>query len=330
MKRREFITLLGSVAAAAWPSVARAQQPAKMKRIAILMGLAETDAEGQARTTAFRQGLQQLGWTENANIKFDQYWDANSNKRSNELAAEVMRKKVDVIFTNSPTALAAAKQATNSIPIVFVQAADPVEDGIVASAAHPSGNITGFAITEHVMSTKWLDLLREMAPRTTRVGFIQHLEHPSWQRYNRIILEVAPSFGFAAFPIGVRDATELEEGVNKFSLLPGGALLILPDTFNTTNRKPIIALAEQQSLPAIYPLGFFAKDGGLMSYGGDLVDLLRRAALYVDRILRGDNAGDLPIQQATKFDLIINLKTAKVLGITVPPTLLARADEVIE
>src|ERR1700690_3913356 len=162
MKRREFITLIGGTAAS--PLVARAQQPAKMKRIAILMGLAETDVEGQARTMAFRQGLQQLGWIENTNIKFDQYWDANSKKRSNELAAEVMRKKADVIFTNSPTALAAAKQATNSIPIVFVQAADPVEDGIVASAAHPSGNITGFAITEHVMSTKWLDLLREMAP----------------------------------------------------------------------------------------------------------------------------------------------------------------------
>ena len=329
MKRREFIALIGGTAAS-WPRVARAQPTSAIKRVAIMMGLAETDAEGQARNKAFRHRLQQFGWIENANIQFDYCWDANSNKRSNELVAEVMTKKVDVIFTNSPAALAAAKQATRSIPIVFVQFTDPVEDGIVASVAHPGGNITGFASSEHVMSTKWLGLLRELASQTTRVGFIQHVEHPSWQRYNRIIQEVAPSLGFAAFPIGVRDATDLEEGINKLSLLPGGALLILPDTFNTINRKPIIASARQQGLPAIYPLRVFAKDGGLMSYGGDLVDLFEQAASYVDRILRGDKVGELPIQQATKFDLVVNLKTAKTLGLTVSPTLLARADEVIE
>ncbi|MGA2999987.1 ABC transporter substrate-binding protein [Bradyrhizobium sp.] len=329
MQRRNFITLIGG-AAAAWPLEARAQPTSAIKRVAVLMGLAETDAEGQARNKAFRSGFQQLGWIENANIQFDYYWDVNSNKRSDELAAVVMSKKVDVIFTNSPAGLAAAKKATRSIPIVFVQFTDPVEDGIVASLAHPGGNITGFASSEHVMSTKWLDLLRELAPRTTRVGFIQHVEHPSWQRYNRIIQEVASSFGFAAFPIGVRDATELEEGINKLSLIPGGSLLILPDTFNTINRKLIIASARQQNLPAVYPLSVFTKDGGLMSYGGDLVDLFKRAALYVDRILRGDKAGELPIQQATKFDLVVNLKTAKALGLDVPPTLLARADEVIE
>jgi putative tryptophan/tyrosine transport system substrate-binding protein len=329
MQRREFITLVGG-AAASWPLAARGQRASAIKRVAILMGLAETDAEGQARNKAFRQRLQNLGWIENTNIEFEYYWNVNSNKRGDELAAEVMNKRVDVIFTNSPAALAAAKQATRSIPIVFVQFTDPVEDGFVASVAHPGGNITGFASSEHVMSTKWLDLLRELAPRTTRVGFIQNVEHPSWLRYNRIIQEVAPSFGFAAVPIGVSGASEIEEGINKLSLLPGGALLILPDTFNTINRKSIIASARQQGLPAIYPLAIFAKEGGLMSYGGDLVDLFGQAASYVDRILRGDKTGDLPIQQATKFDLVLNLKTAAAIGLTVPPSLLARADEVIE
>jgi putative ABC transport system substrate-binding protein len=329
MKRRDLIKLIGG-AAAAWPLAARGQRASAIKRVAILMGLAETDAEGQARNEALRQRLQKLGWTENNNIEFEYYWNVNSKKRGEESAAEVMNKRVDVIFTNSPAALAAAKQATRSIPIVFVQFTDPVEDGFVASVAHPGGNITGFASSEHVMSTKWLDLLRELAPRTTRIGFIQNVEHPSWPRYNRIIQEVAPSFGFAAVPIGVRSVSEIEEGINKLSLLPGGALLILPDTFNTINRKPIIASARQQGLPAIYPLTIFAKEGGLMSYGGDLVDLFGQAATYVDRILRGDRAGDLPIQQATKFDLVLNLGTAAALGLTIPSSLLARADEVIE
>jgi putative ABC transport system substrate-binding protein len=329
MKRRDLIKLIGG-AAAAWPLAARGQRASAIKRVAILMGLAETDAEGQARNEALRQRLQKLGWSENNNIEFEYYWNVNSKKRGEESAAEVMNKRVDVIFTNSPAALAAAKQATRSIPIVFVQFTDPVEDGFVASVAHPGGNITGFASSEHVMSTKWLDLLRELAPRTTRVGFIQNVEHPSWLRYNRIIQEVAPSFGFAAVPIGVRSVSEIEEGINKLSLLPGGALLILPDTFNTINRKPIIASARQQGLPAIYPLTTFAKEGGLMSYGGDLVDLFGQAATYVDRILRGDKAGDLPIQQATKFDLVLNLGTAAALGLTIPSSLLARADEVIE
>ena len=329
MRRREFITLLGG-AAAVWPLAAQAQSTPAIKRIGILMGLAEADAEGQARITAFRQGLRQLGWTEGSNIQLDYHWGASGHARSRELAAEVVRKNPDVILTNSPTALAAVKQATSAIPIVFVQVADPVDDGFVTSLAHPGGNITGFAISEHAMSTKWLESLKEIAPRTTRVGFIQHVEHPSWPRYNRVIQEVAPIFGLSVFPIGVRNATELEEGVAKFSNQSDGALLILPDTFNTANRKVIIALAARQSLPAIYPSNFFAKDGGLISYGGDLVDLLRRAASYVDRILRGDKAGDLPVQQATKFELIVNLKTAKMLGLTVPETLLARADEVIE
>jgi putative ABC transport system substrate-binding protein len=329
MRRREFIGLVAG-SAAAWPHAAKGQRASAIKRVAILMGLAETDAEGQARNKALRQRLQKLGWIENNNIEFEYYWNVNSNKRGDESAAEVMNKRVDVIFTNSPAALAAAKQATRSIPIVFVQFTDPVEDGFVASVAHPGGNITGFASSEHVMSTKWLDLLRELAPRTTRVGFIQNVEHPSWPRYNRIIQEVAPSFGFSAVPIGVSGASEIEEGINKLSLLPGGALLILPDTFNTINRKLIIASARQQGLPAIYPLTIYAKEGGLMSYGGNLVDLFGQAATYVDRILRGDKAGDLPIQQATKFDLVLNLRTAAAIGLTISSSLLARADEVIE
>src|ERR1700726_1790697 len=219
MQRRNFITLLGG-ATAAWPLAARSQPKSANKRVGILMGLAETDAQAQARINGFREGLKQLGWSESANIQLDYYWGANGNERGNELAAEVVRRGVDVILTNSPTALAAAKQATRSIPIVFVQVADPVEDGFVADLAHPGGNITGFAVSEHIMSTKWLDLLQEAAPRTARVGFVQHTEHPSWPRYNRIIQEVAPSFGLGAVPIGVRNATELEKDVNRFALLP--------------------------------------------------------------------------------------------------------------
>jgi putative ABC transport system substrate-binding protein len=329
MKRRDLIKLIGG-AAAAWPLAARGQRASAVKRVAILMGLAETDTEGRARDKALRERLQKLGWLESSNIEFDYYWNVNNSKRGDEAAAEVMNKRVDVIFTNSPAALAAAKQATHSIAIVFVQFTDPVEDGFVASVAHPGGNITGFASSEHVMSTKWLDLLKELAPQTARVGFIQHVEHPSWRRYNRIIQEVAPSFGFSAVPIGVSGASDIEERLNKLSVLPGGALLILPDTFNTINRKLIIASARQNGLPAIYPLTIYAKEGGLLSYGGDLVDLFGQAATYVDRILRGDKAGDLPIQQASKFDLALNLKTASGLGLTIPSSLLARADEVIE
>jgi putative ABC transport system substrate-binding protein len=329
MRRREFITLVGG-AAAAWPLAAKGQRASAIKRVAILMGLAETDAEGQARNKALRQRLQNLGWIENKNIEFEYYWNVNSSKRGDESAVEVMNKRADVIFTNSPAALAAVKRATRFIPVVFVQFTDPVEDGFVASVAHPGGNITGFASSEHVMSTKWLDLLRELSPRATRVGFIQNVEHPSWLRYNRIIQEVAPSFGLAAVPIGLSGASEIEEEIGKLSLLPGGALLILPDTFNTINRKSIIASARQQRLPAIYPLTIFAKDGGLVSYGGNLADLFGQAATYLDRILRGDKAGDLPIQQATKFDLVLNLKTATAIGLTIPSSLLARADEVIE
>jgi putative ABC transport system substrate-binding protein len=328
MKRREFITLLGG--AAAWPLMAQAQSSVATKRVSILEGLAKTDAEGQARIAAFIQGLRQLGWNDGVNIQLEYHWDVSGNTLSRELAAEVVGNNPDVIVTNSPTGLAAVKQATNVIPIVFAQVADPVDDGFVVSLAHPGGNITGFAISEHTMSTKWLQILKEIAPRTKRVGFIQHVEHPSWPRYNRVIQDVAPTIGFVTFPIGVRNATELEDGINNFSQQSDGALLILADTFTSANRKIIIDLARQHSLPAVYAAKFFPKEGGLISYGGDVVDLLRRAALYVDRILRGDKAGDLPVQQATKFELIVNLKTAKELGLAVPETLLARADEVIE
>jgi putative ABC transport system substrate-binding protein len=328
MRRREFLGLLGG-AAATWPVVARAQS-SQIKRIGILMGLAERDGEAQARIGAFRQGLRQLGWTEGENIRIDYHWGASGQVRSSELAIELMGKKPNVILTNSPTALAAAKKATSTIPIVFVQVADPVSDGFVTSLAHPGGNITGFAISEHTMCGKWLEIIKEIAPRTTRVGFIQHVEHPSWPRYNRVIEELAPTVGFEAVAIGVRDAGDLEAQIVKFATKPDGALLVLADTFNTANRKVIIALAIRQNIPAVYPSSFFATDGGLLSYGGDLVDLLRRAASYVDRILKGDNPGDLPIQQATKFDLILNLKTAKAIGLTIPSTLLARANEVVE
>jgi len=328
MRRREFFAFLSGAAMS--PLAAKAQQTLTIKRVGILMGLAEGDSEAQARLAAFRKGLEELGWTEGANIELDYHYGAGGVARSRELAAEVIRKKADVIITNSPTALAAAKEATQTIPVVFVQVADPVSDGFVASLAKPGANITGFAISEHTMTGKWLEVLREIAPLTTRVGFIQHTEHPSWPRYNKVIQEAAPSFGIAVFPLGVRSPADVEVGINDFSRQPNGALLVLPDTFNTVNRKIIIGLANQQKMPAIYPSRFYATDGGLISYGGDLVDLLRRAASYVNLALRGANVGDLPVQQATKFELAVNLKTAKALDLTIPAHPLARADEVIE
>jgi putative tryptophan/tyrosine transport system substrate-binding protein len=329
MRRRDFIkSACGSVIA--WPFNAQAQSSRAVKRISVMMGLAEGDAEAQARIKAFRQGLQQLGWTEGGNVLLEYNYGASGHTRSRELAVDAVRKNPDVILTNSPTALAAVKQATSTIAVVFVQVADPVSDGFVTNLARPGGNITGFAISEHTMCGKWMETLKEIAPGTKRVGFVQHLEHPSWARYNAVIKEVAPAVGFDFHPIGVRSVADVEEGIARFSQQPNSALLVLPDTFNTTNRKNIIGLARQHNLPAIYPSNFFAVDGGLLSYGGDLVDLLRRAASYVDRIFRGANAGDLPVQQATKFELIINLKTARTLGLNVSPMLLTRADRVIE
>jgi putative tryptophan/tyrosine transport system substrate-binding protein len=328
MKRRDFITLLGS--AAAWPLAARGQQGERMRRIGILMSIAD-GPEGQARMAALRQGLQELGWIEGRNIQIDYRWNRADAERAQVYATELIELKPDLLLAHAPLSLEVLRQRTRSIPIVFLQVPDPVEAGVVASMARPGANITGFTHFEYTMGGKWLSLLKEIAPRTTRVLTIVSSEWLLIGRFHDSIEVAAPSFGIRLMRGDVRGggADEIESAIAGFAREPNGGLIAPPYITTTNQRGLIIALAARYRLPAIYPYRFFVTDGGLMSYGVDLVDLFRRAAGYVDRILKGEKPADLPVQ-ATKFELVINLKTAKALGLDVPATLLARADEVIE
>jgi putative ABC transport system substrate-binding protein len=320
VKRRAFITALGS--AAVWPLAARAQQSERMRRIGVLMNLADDDREGQARLGAFQQGLQQSGWTEGRN--------AGDAARFRSHAAELVALAPDLILAASGSALPALMQATRSIPIVFVQVADPVGNGYVASLARPGGNATGFTNFEFGMSAKWPELLREIAPTVTRAAVLRDLAEPNGIGQWGALQSVAPSMGLELSPISVQDSGEIERGVTAFARTPNGALIITASAPTAVHRELIIALAARYRLPAIYAFRYHAVSGGLISYGPDTIDPYRRAAGYADRILKGEKAADLPVQQPTKFELVINLKTAKVLGLTVPDTVLARADEVIE
>jgi putative ABC transport system substrate-binding protein len=328
MKRRQFITLLGG--AAAWPFAARAQTD-KARRIGVLMGLAESDPEGQSRIAAFRRTLQERGWTEGGNIRVDYRWAAGDIERTRTLATELVNSGPDVIVVNTPPGLSALREATRRIPIVFVQVLDASESGIVLNPARPEANVTGFTnFYEYAMSGKWLTLLKEIAPSVTRVAVLQNPNHPSWSGYQRSTAAAAASLGVQVIPAGVNAPAEIDGALDGLAREPGGGLLVLPDTFTSVHRDRIVTLADRLRLPAIYSQRFFATGGGLMAYGADLVELLRLAASYVDRILRGAAPGDLPVQSSTKFELVINLKTAKALGLDVPPALLATADEVIE
>jgi putative tryptophan/tyrosine transport system substrate-binding protein len=328
VKRREFITLLGG--AAAWPARARAQAD-KPRRIGVLMGLAESDPEGQSRIAAFRKQLHELGWTEGRNVQTDYRWAGGDVERTRAMAADLANTAPDVIVVNTPPGLAALRQATQTIPIVFVQVLDASESGIVASPARPEANITGFTnFYEYAMSGKWLTLLKELAPSVARVAVMQNPNHPSWDGYRRSVAPAAASLGIEVIAAGVSSPAEIDSALDALARQPAGGLLVLPDTFTTVHRDRILASAARHRLPAIYPARFFATGGGLMSYGADLVELLRLAATYVDRILRGATTHDLPVQSSTKFELVISLKTAKALGLEVPPMLLARTDEVIE
>ena len=330
MRRREFITLLGG-AAVAWPLAAWAQQPERMRRIGVLIGVAESDQEGQARVAAFRKELQKLGWTEGSNVRIDYRWPAADANRLREDAADLVGLTPDVILVNPSAALTALLRETHTIPIVFVQIGDPVGQGFVASLARPGGNITGFATSEFALGGKWLELLKEIAPRIGRVAVIYDPANPNWAGYLREIETGAPSFGVQVSPLPVRDAAAIERAIEAFAGEPNGGLIVVPGAPSpTVHRQLIIALASRHRLPAIYPFRFFVTSGGLASYGVNSVELYRRAASYVDRLFRGEKPSELPIQLATKFELVINLKTAKALGLTMPPTLLTRADEVIE
>jgi putative tryptophan/tyrosine transport system substrate-binding protein len=328
LQRRKFITLLGG--AAVWPIAARAQQRERVRRIGVLMHLAADDAEGQSRHAAFLQGLQELGWSVGRNVRVDTRWSGGDADRFRRYAAELIALAPDVILASTTPATAALQQATRTVPIVFVAVTDPVSGGFVASLARPEGNTTGFALFEYGISGKWLELLKEIAPGVKRVAVLRDPTNPRSIGLLGAIHAVAPSLGVEVSTIGVDDAGEIDRAVSAFARTPNGGLVVNVSPLAGVHRQLIITLAARHRLPAIFTLRFFVTDGGLMSYGPDIIDPYRRAAGYVDRILKGEKPGDLPVQAPVKYDLVINLKTAKALGIEVPPALLVRADEVIE
>jgi putative tryptophan/tyrosine transport system substrate-binding protein len=329
MKRREFITLLGG-AAATWPLAARAQQPERMRRIGLLSVFAESDPEGQALIRELMQGLQELGWVNGRNARIDFRFGGADAAHISTLATELIELHPDVVLAAGALAATALRQQTLSIPIVFVQVVDPVSAGFVTNLARPEGNITGFTNFEFSIGGKWLQLLKECAPSVDRIAVVFDPANPTWPAYLRTIEAAAPSFGVRLIPAGVRDAAEITQRVATFARDPNGALVVLPSPVTIRHREAIIVAAARHRLPTIYPYRFFAVDGGLMSYASDVLDSYRRAASYVDRILRGAKVAELPVQQPIKYELTINVKTVKTLGLTVPDTVLSRADEVIE
>jgi putative tryptophan/tyrosine transport system substrate-binding protein len=328
MKRREFITLLGG-AAAAWPLTARAQQRERVRRVGVLMPFTADDQEGQARLLAFAQGLQQMGWAVGSNLRIDARWGAGDAERNRKYAAELLALAPDVILANAGPELTPLLQATRDLPIVFANVVDPVGQGLIASLPRPGGNVTGFTSSEFGQSAKWLELLKEIAPRVTRAAVLLYRAVAAPMAQLGAIQGVAPSFGVEVSSIDLHDAGEVEHAITAFARAPNGGL-ILTGAGSGARRELIIALAARHRLPAVYPFPFHVTSGGLTSYGPDITDQYRLAAGYVDRILKGEKPADLPVQAATKYRLAINLKTAKVLGIEVPASVLARADEVIE
>jgi putative ABC transport system substrate-binding protein len=330
MKRRAFITLLGG-AATLWPIAASAQQPGKVGRIGALMGIAESDPEARPRAMAFEHGLQELGWTAARNVRIDYRWAGDDPERMRAHATELVALAPDVILATSTPVMTVLHSATRTIPIVFVQVIDPVARGLVANLTRPGGNITGFVSFEFSMGGKWLETLKQIAPRVNRVAMIFNPgTAPFGESFVRVVEAAAPTFGVQPVAVPVRDPAELDRVIAAFAAKPNGGMIILPDVSNASHRDTIVALAARHRLPAVYPYRYFAVSGGLISDGVDTTDLFRRSASYIDRILKGAKPGELPVQAPTKFELVINLNTAKALGLDVPPGLSARADEVIE
>jgi putative ABC transport system substrate-binding protein len=327
MRRREFIALVGG-ASVAWPLTARAQQDTRMRRIGTLIGTGRT--EGQARLAGFRQQLQDLGWSEGRNIVIEERWGEGDFDRMGASAQELVSEMPDVLLAGSVRALAALKNATSAIPIVFVATSDPVSQGFVASLARPGGNITGFSLFEFSLAGKFVEILKEIAPSVMQSVLLCSADNPSFAGYMRSINSVAAKLAMQVSAGPIHDAADIEGLITAFAGEPNGGLLVAPDVVANIHRDLIIALAAKHHLPAIYPYRFFADAGGLASYGVDLIDLYRRAAGYVDRVLKGEKPAELPVQAPSKFEFVINLKTAKALGVDVPAALLARADEVIE
>jgi len=330
MQRREFLTLLGS-AAVTWPRAAHAQQADRMRRVGVIESRAADDPEGRARLAVFVQGLQELGWTEGRNLRIDYRWAAADAERHRTYAAELVALAPDVIVASASASVTALQQTTRTVPIVFVNVIDPVGAGFVASLARPGGNGTGFTLFEYSLSGKWLELFKEIAPNLTRVAILRDSATAAGIGQFAVIEAVAPpSFGVELSPIDTRDGGEIERDIAAFARAPNGGLIVTASQGAVVNRDLIITLAARHRLPAVYPFRYFVTSGGLISYGPDTTEQYRRAAGYVDRILKGQKAADLPVQAPTKYELVINLKTAKALGLTVPLSLLARADQVIE
>src|SRR5262245_26573776 len=328
LKRREFITLLGSTAA--WPLVARAQQGERVRRIGVLMHLAADDPAGQARFTAFLQGLQHLGWTDRRNVRIDTRWGANNADRG-RYAAELVALAPDVILASTTPSMMSLQQSTRTVPVVFANVADPVGAGFVESLARPGGNATGFTVYDYSLSGKWLELLKQIAPSVTRAAVIRDAANPAGIGMFAVIQSAASSFGVELSPLVVaRDGGEIERAVTAFARSPNGGLIVLGTSWGALHGDLMVMLAARHRLPAVYPFRHFVTGGGLISYGPDSHDNYRRAARYVDRILKGEKPADLPVQAPTKYELVINLKTARALGLEMPSSVLARADEVIE
>ena len=331
MNRRALVRLIG--AAAVWPLAARAQQPDRVRRIGVLMGVAENDPARQSFVSAFTQALRDLGWRDGGNIRIDYRWGGGDSDRIQSFARELVELQPDLIVGQTTPVVAALKRETRTIPIVFTQVSDPVGSGFISSLAEPGGNITGFTNLESSMGSKLMELLKEIAPNTSRMALLFNPETaPAGGSYFlRPVEAAAPALKLTIIPAPVHNATEIDTAITTLAQGPGaGGLIVMPDVFLLAHREQILALAGQHHLPAAYAYRFFAANGGLMSYGTDLADLFRCAAPYVDRILKGAKPGELPVQQPTKFELVINLKTAKALGLNIPDKLLALADEVIE
>jgi ABC-type uncharacterized transport system substrate-binding protein len=328
MTRRAFVTMLGG--AAAWPLAARAQQSERVRRIGVLMGTAENDPDQRTLVATFVQALAELGWRDGGNIRIEHRWASGDPARLRALAEELTRLAPDLIFVQGTPGTTALQQAAGTIPILFVMVTDPISSGVVASLARPGGSATGFTNYELAMGGKWLETLREAAPGVARIAVMHNPENPALPVQVRAIESAAPRVGVQALAVPVRNRAEIEQAIDAFAQGDNGGLLVLVDYITLAHRELIIRLANQRRLPAMFNLRVFAQSGGLMSYGVDTLDLFRRAAGYADRILRGARPGDLPVQQPTKFELVVNLRTAKALGIDIPPLLLTRADEVIE
>ena len=329
IRRRKLITLLGG--AAAWPVAARAQQGERVRRIGVLMGLVANDQEAQSRVAAFEHVLRELGWVKGRNLWIEYRWAGGGENVLRDHAAELLAMVPDLILANSTPVSAALREQSQAVPIVFTQVTDPVGQGLVPNLAHPGGNLTGFTSFEFSIGTKWLEALKQTAPHVTQVALLFNPRSaPFADLFLRPVEAAAPSFSVAPIRAAVRDAADLDRVFEALAREANGGLMVLPDISMANHREALLALAARHRVPAVYPFRYFAASGGLMSYGTDVAEVFRRAAAYVDHVLRGTSPGDLPVQAPTKYDLVINLKTAKALGLTVPDKLLALADEVLE